>query len=122
MTSYFEVIGVYFLFLIIYPVTFVGVAIFYPLWSVPGVLVTYLLYRYVKPALPIWVALWLMPGTVICGAAAVIPLPVSALTALEPKGCSSPATLVICALLNLALVYGSRAVYPRIAGRFKRAL
>ena len=121
MSHIFEVLAVYFLFLVVYPVAFVVVAIFNPLWSVPGVAITYLLHRYAKPTLPIWVALWLMPGTVICGAAALIPLPVAALTAFRPGGCSSPATLVICALLNLALVYAFRAVYPRIAGRFKRA-
>ena len=109
----FEVVAVYFMFLPIYPVTFVGEAIFSPLWSVPGILVTFVLYRFSKPLLPVWIALWLMPGTVICGAAAVIPLPVSALSALDPKGCTSPAALVVCALLNLSLVYAFRAIYLR---------
>jgi hypothetical protein len=110
----FEVVAVYFVFLVTYPVSFIGTAIFYPMWSVPGVVVTLGLWRFSNRLLPIWVALWLMPGTVICGAAAVIPLPVAAQSALQPGGCSSPATLVVCALLNLLLAYRFRAIYSRL--------
>ena len=113
-----EIFGVYFMFLVVYPLVFVGFAFLYPLWSLPGLAMAFVLNRYFKPALPIWIALWLMPGTVTCGAAMIAPLPVTAVGLFDPKGCGSPSSLCVCALLNLGLVYGVRAAYPRVKRLF----
>ena len=109
-----EIVGVYFMFLVIYPLAFIGFAFLYPLWSLPGLTVAFVLNRYFKRATPIWAALWLMPGTVTCGAAMIAPLPVSAIA----EGCAGPISVFVCALLNLALVYGVRAAYPRVKWLF----
>ena len=111
------VVAVYFMYWAMYPITFIGEAIVTPQWSVTGLVITLLLYRFARRVLPIWTALWLMPGTIICGAAAVVPLPIAALAASKPGACSSPTALAVCALLNLLLVYAFRATYRHLRRR-----
>jgi hypothetical protein len=120
-----EIVGTYVFFFILYPVAIAAWAYSDPLWSSiwfgSGVVVFVLLRRYLKWAVPIWLAIWFMPGTVLCGAAMLLPWPVTIYGSSGPHSCGSALSLAVCLALNFAVVFGVRALYPRVRLFFRRA-
>jgi hypothetical protein len=116
-----EVVCTYGFFLVFYPYVLFESAVETPGlflgWVVVGGVVFELLRRFAGAApTKLWVALWFLPGTLICGAAAIAPWPAVALRALAGVPCGNILSLTLCLSLNVCLVFG----VARIARRFWR--
>ena len=110
MEIYFEFLITYFVGVVIYPffVIFWGVSapIYIGVWFFISVLGIYLLLRYKKPELlKIFVAFFIMPGTIICGAATSVPWPMAALSEQSGSGCTPVWALLSSLVFNFALVH-----------------
>jgi hypothetical protein len=113
-----EVVGTYLLFLVTYPAAIVMYAVDapreYAVWFVLGIVTLYLLARWRAPVAKLWMALWFMPGTIICGAATLWPLPFTVWSLYVPVRCASVASVLVCLALNVALVFGVAWSWTRI--------
>jgi hypothetical protein len=63
--------------------------------------------QFLKP----FVAVWFMPGVMVCGAAGLWPWPVTLFDAFGPGMCSGPFTAATCLGLNLMSIYGLAAAW-----------
>ena len=104
-----EVVGTYVLFLAVYPVAIAMYAVDTPGrfagWFVVGLVTLYILLWWRPPIAKLWIALWFMPATIICGAATVSPLPFAVWSLFIPVRCASVASIFVCFALNTAVVF-----------------
>ena len=116
-----SVISVYFLFLLTYPAILVYAALGQPqlvvTWLLIGIAVLLLVKRFLPSAAKFWFALWFLPATIICGAAAITPWPIGLQHMPDATGCVTVASLSICLVLNLGLVYFVCALFGRLRHR-----
>jgi len=57
-----------------------------------------------------WLVFWFMPGTIICGAATLVPWPMALVMAFAQDGCSTALSLGISLVFNAILVLGGAAL------------
>ena len=119
MEIFLEFLSVYWLGVAIYPFYlwfwFISTPIWLVAWLVIGLLLTATLVRFaLKKWLKFFVAIWVLPGTVICGAGSVAPWPFALMSLLASEGGCTPAWALVTALLfNLFLVFASAIVLQR---------
>ncbi len=113
-----EIIGVYAIWSFAYPLSLLVFVFKEPLWFLAWLLVGVPLFLILRARarvlVPAWLAVWFMPGTLMCGAVAVAPWPTTVyvmFAAEPPHGCSSGLSNGICLILNLVIAY---SVYPRL--------
>jgi hypothetical protein len=107
----FEVLGSIALFIVAYPANIVVYGLDQPTlilsWFAIGAVVLFLLvWRKQQLLRAIWVALWFMPGAIVCGAAALLPWPPALWAHFGPGNCASVQSLLIAFVLNVAVVFG----------------
>lgn len=119
-----DVVVTYVLFLATYPVAIALYALDDPgkfaVWFVLGLMTLSLLVSWSPPIAKLWAALWLMPGTIICGAATLLPLPFAVWSLFAPVRCASVGSVLVCSALNAALVFGVGWSWTRIRRRRMR--
>ena len=71
--------------------------------------------RWLKP----FIAVWIMPALLVCGAAGVWPWPYSIFAIFGVGHCATPGSSAICLGLNLTLVYGIAALWRKWRQRKK---
>ena len=118
-----DVIGTYFLFLAIYPVAIAMYAVDMPYqfaaWLLMGIIGVWILWRFAATALyKGWIALWLMPATIICGAATLLPLPFAVWMLFGPGRCATVGSILLCFALNVMIVFGAAALWRKARSAF----
>ncbi|MEM7431871.1 MAG: hypothetical protein AAF351_08020 [Pseudomonadota bacterium] len=88
-------------------------------WLSIGVIGILALRRFFQLLLKPFVAIWFLPSTIICGAAATAPWILVLPYAFYEGGCATPSSLAITLGFNLLLVYGISALWRRISNRRK---
>jgi len=119
-----DVIATYFGLLASYPWAFASVATDQPLWLSAWLIVGVIALVLARRSRIVTIgclALWFLPGTVICGSAMLVPLPYAVAAALGPGKCAGPASLAICIVLNAAIVVGLAWLLQRMRSRPVRA-
>jgi hypothetical protein len=113
-----EVVGTYVLFLAMYPIAIATYAAEAPGqfvgWFAIGLAAVLLLRRWCPLAVKLWIALWFMPGTIICGAATLLPLPFAVWAAFNPGRCATVASLLECLALNNVFVFGITSLFRKL--------
>lgn len=106
-----EILSVYFIGLILYPIAIgayaieSGAYILYGIWLILGYVFWWTFSKYTLQKYRVFpISVWFLPSTLICGAAAVIPWPVAVIWYLAgAQGCISIVSLATTFLLNMIL-------------------
>ncbi len=87
-------------------------------WLLCGLVVLELLRRFGGRHLrPVWFALWLMPGTIICGSGTFVPWPMATVAALRSSPCTTATSVLVCLGMNLTIVFAVVALYRMMRAR-----
>ena len=121
-----DFIATYFLFLPVYPLALIEQFSRGPMglvaWFVVSILVAYLLVRFKqRTALKIFIAVWIMPGTIVCGAAAIAPWPLTIPYMFMVGGCTNFLSASITLVFNVILVFGFSFLKERILKKYESA-
>ena len=121
MDVFTEFLTTYIIGVVLYPlfIAYWGVSapIYIGIWLVLCSAIFYLLLRFRKKEITkIFVAVFVLPGTIICGAATVVPWPMAVLSAQSGSGCTPIWALLISLVMNFIVVYTG----AYIVSKFKR--
>jgi hypothetical protein len=111
-----EVVYVYLSWFPLYPVASAIAVVLQPMsyvpWLIAALVGTVLFARLrIRSLWKIWVAVVVMPTTIICGSWELVPWPMG-LLALGGEGeCSTILSVLVCLLLNLIVVYAGAGVF-----------
>ena len=114
-----EFLMIYFMLLIVYPLQawmlFDVLPLVFITWLVLGLLIILIMVKKGKNqyTIPV-IALYFMPGVAACGAAALIPWPITFLSYWLGEECFSGLYLIASLLMNLILVYVIAYVYGKV--------
>lgn len=64
-----------------------------------------------------WITIWFMPGTIICGSAALVPWPMALYGSILGSECSTPLTVVLSLLFNALIVVAVWALLRHVKAR-----
>lgn len=105
-----EVIGGAAIFVLAYPANIVVYGIEQPVqiigWLAIGLVLLFALRRTHRRLGEVWIALWFMPGAIICGAAALLPWPFAVWAHFGPGNCAPVLALLSAAIINGIVVFG----------------
>jgi predicted membrane protein len=117
MDVFIEFLLTYIIGIILYPLFIavwgVSAPIYIGVWVFLCTAFLYLFLRYRKRGIvKIFVAVFVLPSTVICGAATVVPWPIAILSAQSNSGCTPIWALLTSLVMNFIVVYiGTYIVY-----------
>jgi hypothetical protein len=107
----YDFIAAYFLFLPVYPLALLEHFNRAPLGSIVWLIITisviFLLRRFKQATLlKVFIVIWVMPGTIVCGAAAIAPWPLTIPFIFIGGGCANSLSLSGTLAFNTVLVFG----------------
>ena len=124
MEDFSEFLWLYFSLLLPWPSVFVAYVAEMEIWSYLvgwvfiGVLVVFALKRAKRRAyLLAWIAIWFMPGAIICGSATLVPWPMTLYGSITGSECSTPLSVLLSLFFNSLLVGAGWALVRHVAKR-----
>ena len=91
-------------------------------WLIVAVLFIWILLRKQKyVVLKLFTSVWIMPGTIVCGAAGLAPWIMTTTWSLNDSGCANALSLSITLIFNLAIVFGVSKLYTSFKLRRRHA-
>ena len=92
------------------------------IWLVVAVLLVWVLLRKQKyVVLKLFASVWIMPGTIVCGAAGLAPWIMTTTWVFNDSGCANILSLSITLVFNLAIVFGVSKFYGFFKQRKRHA-
>jgi len=118
----YDFIAAYFIFLPAYPLFLIGIFWGAPLKSLIWLIVIVVILRITTKLnlvlyRKIFISVWVMPGTIVCGSAAIVPWPLTVPGLFSKYGCANSLSISVTLIFNLILVFLCSALITKIRGK-----
>ena len=122
----YDFIAAYFLFLPIYPLAVIenfsrGWELSV-IWIAVAIVVIFVSTKFnYRLFRKIFISIWLMPGTIVCGAAAIAPWPLTVPYMFYDGGCATIISALVTLLFNFLIVFGCIKLINKLKKKHARA-